>query len=119
MAPAARRRREPVDREHLARQTLGDKGLELEVLRMFDEAARTYFGRIELSTNVDDLIRHLHTLRGAAAGVGAIAIRDLATVAEQELRDGEPVNPERIDDIEIAVAECCAWIAGVLESESD
>ena len=119
MVPGVRRRREPVDRVHLARQTLGDRGLELEVLRMFDQTARAYFGRIEQSTNVDDLIRHLHTLKGAAAGVGAVAIRDLAATAERELRAGEPVNPERIDDIEMAVAECSAWIEDVLESESD
>ena len=113
------RRREPVDRAHLARQTLGDKGLELEVLRMFDETALTYFARIEESTSVDELLRHLHTLKGAAAGIGATAIRDLAATAERELRAGLPVNPERIDDIEMAVVECSAWIEGLLAREDE
>jgi HPt (histidine-containing phosphotransfer) domain-containing protein len=104
----------PVDRAHLARQTLGDKGLELEVLRMFDDTARTYFGRIESSTSIEELLRHLHTLKGAAAGVGAVGIAELAALAESELKAGQPVNPERIDDLEMAVVECSTWIEGVL-----
>ena len=81
---------------------------------MFDVTARTYFSRIESSTSVDELLRHLHTLKGAAAGIGAVAIRDLAAAAERDLREGKLVNPERIDDIEMAVVECSAWIEGVL-----
>lgn len=110
-------RRGPIDLIHLAKQTLGDRGLELEVLRMFDVTARAYFARLEESTTVDELLRHLHTLKGAAAGIGAVDIRDLAATAERELRDGLPVNPERIDDIEMAVVECSAWIEGVLARE--
>ena len=107
---AANRGGYPVDRVHLAKQTLGDPGLELEVLRMFDETARVYFGRLELSTSVEELLRHLHTLKGAAAGIGAVTIAKLAATAESELRDGAPVNPERIDDLEMAIVECSAWI---------
>jgi HPt (histidine-containing phosphotransfer) domain-containing protein len=94
----------------LAKQTLGDPGLELEVLRMFDETARVYFGRLERSTSVEELLRHLHTLKGAAAGIGAVTIAELAAATESELRGGAPVNPERIDDLEMAVEECSAWI---------
>jgi hypothetical protein len=52
-SPRARGRQgpaSPIDMVHLAKQTLGDKGLELEVLRMFDETAHIYFGRLERST---------------------------------------------------------------------
>jgi HPt (histidine-containing phosphotransfer) domain-containing protein len=99
---------------HLAKQTLGDKGLELEVLRMFDDAAGVYFGRIEHSTTTEELLRHLHTLKGAAAGIGAKAIADLAGAAERQVRDGGPVDPEQIDDLAIAVAECRAFIADLI-----
>ena len=115
---AARARYRPIDMVHLARQTLGDKGLELEVLRMFDDAAAVYFGRIERSTTVEDLLRHLHTLRGAAAGIGAAAVASLAGTAERELREGGPVNPERIHDLEMAVTECRAWIGELLSREA-
>ena len=113
-AGGAKARHRPVDMVHLAKQTLGDRSLELEVLRLFDETAQVYFRRIEDSTNADELMRHLHTLKGAAAGVGARAIATLAATAEADLRAGAPVDPERIHDLEMAVTECCAWIEAVL-----
>ena len=104
----------PIDLEHLSRQTLGDEGLEREVLRLFDEMSHVYYARLEQSTNVADLLRNLHTLKGAAAGIGAFGLAELARVAEAELRQGSPVNPERIDDLNIAVEEVSAFIAGRL-----
>jgi HPt (histidine-containing phosphotransfer) domain-containing protein len=103
---------------HLARQTMGDHGLQNEVLRMFDTMSQVYFSRLETSTNVDELLRHLHTLKGAAAGMGALRIAELARTAETDLRGGMPVNPERIDDIEMAVQECCAFISELLKGEA-
>src|SRR5262245_51586271 len=94
-----RSRHRPIDMVFLAKQTLGDPGLELEILRMFDETVKTYFGRLERSTTVDELTRHLHTIKGASAGVGANGIAALAAAAEAEIREGRPVNPERIDDL--------------------
>ena len=43
-------------------------------------------------------------------------LRDLAKAAEDELRDGEPVNPERIDDLGMAVEEVRAFIAELLDA---
>jgi HPt (histidine-containing phosphotransfer) domain-containing protein len=101
----------PIDMAFLHRQTLNDPGLELEILRLFDEMSRTYYDRLEHSTTVDDLLRNLHTLKGAAAGVGAFGLAELARVTERELSEGAPVNPERIDDLAIAVQEVSAFIA--------
>lgn len=101
----------PIDLEHLSKQTLGDEGLEVEVLRMFDEMSHVYYARLEQSTNVPDLLRNLHTLKGAASGIGAFGLAELARVAEAELRQGSPVNPERIDDLNVAVEEVSAFIA--------
>jgi HPt (histidine-containing phosphotransfer) domain-containing protein len=95
---------------HLGKQALGDPGLEEEILRLFDTMSRTYYERLETSTDVEQLLRHLHTLKGAAAGVGAWTIADLARTTEAELRSGAPVNPERIDDLGMAVHECSAFI---------
>ena len=101
----------PIDLEHLSKQTLGDEGLEIEVLRLFDEMSHVYYARLEQSTNVADLLRNLHTLKGAAAGIGAFGLAELARVAEAELRQGAPVNPEWIDDLNVAVEEVSAFIA--------
>jgi HPt (histidine-containing phosphotransfer) domain-containing protein len=107
--------RRPIDMEHLSRQTLGDPGLEQEVLRLFDEMSHVYFERLELSTTVEDLLRNLHTIKGAAAGIGAFGLAELARVAEAELRQGSPVNPERIDDLALAVQEVSAFIGDRLD----
>ena len=58
----------------------------------------------------------LINLRGAAAGVGAFGLAELARVAETELREGAPVNPERIDDLDMAVQEVSAFISDRLKS---
>ena len=108
---------QPIDMAHLGRQALGDKGLECEVLRLFDTMSRTYFGRIETSVTVEQLLQHLHTLKGAARGIGAVRVAEMAATAEAELLAGEPVNPERIDDLGMAVQECSAYIAGLLVDE--
>lgn len=107
----------PLDLQHLARQTLGDAGLQEEVLRLFDELQRTYFDRLEGSTTRNELIVNLHALKGAAVGVGAFALAELARVAEDELRAGAPVNPERVDDIGLAVEEASAYIATLVDRE--
>lgn len=107
----------PIDMVHLARQALGDRSLELEVLRMFDELAHAYCRRIQQSAGVDELVRHLHTLKGAALGIGAGAIARLAGAAEARLRAGNPVDPEQLDDIEMAVEECSAFIETLLVDE--
>ena len=103
--------RGPIDMAHLSRQTLGDHNLELEVLRLFDEMSHTYYSRLENSTTVEDLLVNLHTLKGAAAGIGAFGLAELARVTETELKAGAPVNPERIDDLHVAVEELSVFIA--------
>lgn len=107
----------PIDMVHLSKQTLGDHGLETEVLRLFDQMSRVYFGRLESSTTEADVLRHLHTLKGAASGVGAWGIADLAKAAETQIREGGAVNPEQIDDLDIAVQECSAFIGDILANE--
>jgi hypothetical protein len=104
---------------HLAKQTLGDHGLECEVLRLFDTMAQRYFARVELSTTVDELRVHLRSLKGAATGVGAWSIADRAKLMEDELSAGLPVNPERIDDLHMAVQEASEFIGTLLANEPE
>lgn len=118
-APHLKDIKRPIDIAHLGRQALGDGGLALEVLRIFDDTSRDYLTRLETSTNVPDLIRHLHSINGAAAGIGAWSLRDLARSAENDLRGGAPVNPERIEDISMAVEEVSAFIAELVEADEE
>ena len=109
--------RGPIDLDHLRKQTLGDAGLEAEVLRLFDQMAHVYYGRLETSTTVEELLTNLHTIKGAAAGVGAFGLAELARIAETELRAGTPVNPERIDDLHVAVEELSTFITARLKQQ--
>ncbi len=107
----------PIDLVHLAKQCLGDEGLEHEILRLFDTTASTYFGRLMLATTDADLTLNLHSIKGAATGVGAWTIADLAKAAEAELQAGRPLAPERISDLGMAIEEVRSFIARVLSDE--
>jgi hypothetical protein len=110
--PAVRPVSRPLDMLHLARQSMGDPGLELEILRMFDEIVAVHFARLEQATSVPDLLTHLHTIKAASAGVGAWSLAEHAHIMERELEAGEPVNPERVDDIHVSLTEVRDFVAG-------
>jgi len=107
----------PIDLVHLAKQCLGDEHLEYEILRLFDTTVKTYFGRLELADSYDDLAINLHSIKGAASGVGAWAIADLAKAAEVEMQAGRPLAPERIADLGMAIEEVRGFIAEMLSNE--
>ena len=96
----------------MRKDDLGGFRMSLEWSRLFPESTLG-------ATSVDELLYHLHTLKGAAAGVGARAIADLARTAEEDLRAGKPVDPERIEDLHMAVTECSDWIERVLPKDED
>jgi hypothetical protein len=112
-------RQHPIDMLHLAKQAMGDPGLEVEVLRVFNDLVRVNFARLERSTSPQDLLVHVHTLSLAATGVGAWSRAAHAKGLEDELAAGLPVNPERVDDIEMAVEELQAFIAERLELDDE
>ena len=106
----------PIDLVHLAKQCLGDANLELEILAMFDKTIASYLDRLETATTIEALQTNLHTIRGASAGVGAFTVADHARTAERELAAGGPVNPERIQDIAMAIEEVRSYISDVLKA---
>ena len=91
----------PVDLSHLARYTGGDKVLNAEILKLFDD---------QVSQMVDQLLSVLeqrdarkwrevtHTIKGAARGVGAFAMGEAAAAAE-------PVDPATSPERAIEVIE--------------
>jgi len=113
----ARRPARPIDLVHLARQCLGDAGLEHEILRLFDTTVKTYFSRLRLATTFDELAMNLHSLKGASSGVGAWSIAELARAAEADIKAGRALSPEQIDDIGIAVEEVSAFVTEMLSKD--
>ncbi|MFK5979100.1 MAG: Hpt domain-containing protein [Rhizobiaceae bacterium] len=72
----------PVDLVHLARQTMGDRDLEKEVLGLFLSHCEAYLD--EFKNAPDDLYRKqaAHRIKGAARSLGAWELAELAELAE-------------------------------------
>jgi HPt (histidine-containing phosphotransfer) domain-containing protein len=76
----------PVDFDHLKRMTLGDAGLEREVLAMFSAQSAALVDK--LSALPTDARALAHTLKGSARAIGAFAVADAATRLESALAAG-------------------------------
>jgi HPt (histidine-containing phosphotransfer) domain-containing protein len=79
-------RSRPVDLVHLARQTMGDRALEQEVLALFLQQATLVRDQIVAASTAERL-RLAHGLIGSARGVGAFAIADCAVEIERSPDD--------------------------------
>ena len=91
----------PIDVEHLRRMTLGDIGLEHEVLAMFAAQSAKLFDT--LATVPPEAGALAHTLKGSAKAIGAFAVAEAAERLEAVLADGgEP--PEALAELADAVA---------------
>ena len=78
-----------IDLEHLARYTGGERALNAEVLQLFDGQITAMVSELHTLLTSRDIKRWrevAHTIKGAARGVGAFSMGDLAASAE-------PINP--------------------------
>ena len=76
----------PIDFDHLQRMTLGDRGLEQEVLAMFAAQSAGLVG--SLATMPADAPALAHTLKGSARAVGAFAVAEAAARLEAVMASG-------------------------------
>jgi len=81
----------PVDLVHLARQTMGDRDLEREVLALFVQQALSVRDRIA-GAGEQERLALAHGLKGAARGVGAFAVADCAAGIERLPADERAVK---------------------------
>jgi HPt (histidine-containing phosphotransfer) domain-containing protein len=97
----------PIDIDHLKRMTLGDAGLEREVLAMFSaQSVRLTASLAAKSPNAKsaDATALAHLLKGSARAIGAFRVAEAAESLETTLRNGD--NPSRaFADLDDAVAE--------------
>jgi HPt (histidine-containing phosphotransfer) domain-containing protein len=82
---------DPIDSQHLQRMTLGDVGLEREVLAMF--AAQTRELMTALARLPPEASGLAHKIKGSARGIGAFAVAEAAEDLEAALRSGDDVAP--------------------------
>ena len=107
-------RSRPIDLVYLSRQTLGDPGLETEILLLFSEMAGTYLKRAVENAVPEEREMALHSLKGAAAGIGAGAVASAARDAEAEMRENGKVSDEALSDLAMAVEEVRGFISQLL-----
>ena len=99
-----------IDRSQLSRMTFGDRGLEREVLQLFDRQASLLLARMQ-SREAAVVAALAHTLKGSAASIGATDVM-LAASAVEHAGAGE--REAALDRLAAAIDEACAAIAGLL-----
>jgi HPt (histidine-containing phosphotransfer) domain-containing protein len=101
----------PLDLEHLKRMTLGDAGLEREVLAMFSAQAVRLIGA--LATVPGDAGALAHTLKGSARAVGAFGVADAAALVEAAIHGGGDPAPA-LGELQEAIALARTAIDAIL-----
>ena len=105
----------PIDREHLARMTLGERSLEREVLALFDRQADMLLGRMSKSVPAVAAAA-AHTLKGSARGVGAWRVASAAEAVELAAAGLAGEYKATLGTIRAAVDEAKAAIAEMLRA---
>ena len=101
----------PIDIAHLRRMTLGDAGLEREVLAMF--SAQAFGLAASLATLPPDAPTLAHTLKGSARAIGAFGVANAAAGLEALIQSGgDPV--QALAELSETVAEARASIDAIL-----
>jgi HPt (histidine-containing phosphotransfer) domain-containing protein len=72
----------PIDHGHLARFTLGDRALEVEVLGLFAGQVPVYLDRLRRADSHRAWHEAAHTIKGSARAVGAWTVAAAAEAAE-------------------------------------
>jgi HPt (histidine-containing phosphotransfer) domain-containing protein len=101
----------PIDFDHLKRMTLGDAGLEQEVLAMFSAQAARLVST--LAAMPSDAAALAHTLKGSARAIGAFAVAEAASRLEAVIGSGSDVRAS-LAELGDAVSQTQAAIEAVL-----
>lgn len=106
----------PVDLVHLARYTLGNRALELEVLQLFAAQAPSLLERLKLAANPRAWGEATHTLKGSARAIGAWPLGSAAEAAEAVRTATDPAVRQRaVERVDIALAETLDYIKSLSE----
>lgn len=102
-----------IDRDHLARMTFGDRGLEREVLCLFDRQSTVLIERMRRG-EPSAVATLAHTLKGSAAGIGAQRVAETAGATEIAARQSAAECVAAVDRLAAAVEEARTLIAELL-----
>ncbi len=76
-----------LDRDHLARYTGGDTALEAELFGLLNSQIDNCVAKLRATTADTGWAEAAHTLKGAARGVGAMALGEACAAAESRPMD--------------------------------
>lgn len=97
--------------------TLGDAGLEREVLEMFARQAGQLAAT--LATGPPETAALVHTLKGSARAIGAIRVAEAAAAMERTMRDGQAhAQAQALGVLRHTVAEADAAIKSILRGST-
>lgn len=100
----------PIDLVHLARQTLGDRDLEREVLGLFVAQARSVLDMLRNARDQRQRADLAHTLKGSARSIGGWRVAAAAETCEQMLSASEASWQEALDLLAASVREAIGAI---------
>lgn len=104
----------PIDLVHLAKQTLGDRSLENEVLRLFLTQSEVYMKRVEQAGCANDRFVAAHTIKGSACNIGAWEVADVA--AQLEIAKEEEIVND-VMALKEALGQTCGFIRSILDEK--
>jgi HPt (histidine-containing phosphotransfer) domain-containing protein len=100
-----------IDLAHLARMTMGEAGLEREVLTLFERQAGILLARMQ-NAPPPAVAAFAHTLKGSARGIGAWRVAEAADALEaQAAQPHRAAAADALAQLAAAVAEVRAVIA--------
>jgi hypothetical protein len=102
-----------IDREHLARMTFGERGLEREVLMLFDRQCGLLLARMR-DGDAAVMAPLAHTLKGSASGIGAWGVARAAAGCEQAAAGSPAERSLALEELGAAIEEARAEIAPML-----
>jgi HPt (histidine-containing phosphotransfer) domain-containing protein len=108
-----------IDRDRLSRATFGNRGLEHELLELFDRQATLLLERMRKVDGLDDgsaVGALAHTLKGSAAGIGASRVANAAQGVELAAAGSAADVSRAVDRLAAAVAEAQALIVTLLRT---
>jgi HPt (histidine-containing phosphotransfer) domain-containing protein len=98
-----------LDREHLARYTSGDAALEAELFSLLSSQIEACIAVLERTDDEGAWRASMHTLKGAARGVGAMALGAACDAAE-----GQPMDPAAALAVRDEAERACAAMKAAL-----
>lgn len=97
----------PIDLVHLSSLTMGDRSLELEILKMFSGQTTQFLSSIEAANDVEAIKRVSHTIKGAAKSIGAFRLADIAAEGEEAGKLDEAAICAELLSIKSYISEIC------------